>query len=207
MGWARQEAQRLNSEFIGSEHILLGILCEGGGIAAKLLKNLHVDLNRTYQEIEKLMTSTSSSTVTLGQLPFSPRAKRVIELASGSSIEMGHDLIGTEHLLFGLLKDSEGIGAQVLVNLGLNLDATRISLLQILGVESSDDVTRMVPWSARTVKVAEKSVEAAERMGSREIDPEHLLLGILGERGPAATLLESHGVTAEEVLKLMPRPR
>ena len=122
MSLARQEAQRLNSEFIGTEHILLGIIQEGGGVAAKVLKNLNVDLKRIRQEIEKLITPSTSPTVTLGQLPFSPRAKRVIELAGEAASSLGHDVIGTEHLLLGLLKENEGIAAQVLTNLGLKLD-------------------------------------------------------------------------------------
>ena len=101
MSLARQEAQRLNSEFIGTEHILLGIIQEGGGVAAKVLKNLNVDLKRIRQEIEKLITPSTSPTVTLGQLPFSPRAKRVIELAGEAASSLGHDVIGTEHLLLG----------------------------------------------------------------------------------------------------------
>src|SRR5438876_422434 len=125
MSLARQEAQRLNSEFIGTEHILLGIIQEGGGVAAKVLKNLNVDLKRIRQEIEKLITPSTSPTVTLGQLPFSPRAKRVIELAGEAASQLGHDVIGTEHLLLGLLKENEGIAAQVLTNLGLKLDGTK----------------------------------------------------------------------------------
>src|SRR3990172_592572 len=135
MSLARQEAQRLNSEFIGTEHILLGIIQEGGGVAAKVLKNLNVDLKRIRQEIEKLITPSTSPTVTLGQLPFSPRAKRVIELAGDAASQLGHDVIGTEHLLLGLLKENEGIAAQVLTNLGLKLDEVRDTVLDCLGVE------------------------------------------------------------------------
>ncbi len=135
MSLARQEAQRLNSEFIGTEHILLGIIQEGGGVAAKVLKNLNVDLKRIRQEIEKLITPSTSPTVTLGQLPFSPRAKRVIELAGEAASGLGHDVIGTEHLLLGLLKENEGIAAQVLTNLGLKLDDVRDMVMEVLGAD------------------------------------------------------------------------
>ncbi|MHC4607375.1 MAG: ATP-dependent Clp protease ATP-binding subunit, partial [Planctomycetota bacterium] len=137
---ARQEAQRLNSEFIGTEHILLGIIQEGGGVAAKVLKNLNADLRRIRQEIEKLITPSTSPTVTLGQLPFSPRAKRVIELAGEAATQLGHDVIGTEHLLLGLLKENEGIAAQVLTNLGLKLDEVRDMVLEVLGADVQQEL-------------------------------------------------------------------
>jgi ATP-dependent Clp protease ATP-binding subunit ClpA len=136
MTLARQEAQRLNSEFIGTEHILLGIIQEGGGVAAKVLKKLNVDVKKTIQEVEKLITpQTSPPTVTLGQLPFSPRAKRVFELSSEAMSQLGNDVIGTEHLLLGLLKENEGIAAQVLLNMGLKLDEVRDATLEILGAD------------------------------------------------------------------------
>src|SRR3972149_5198347 len=140
MSLARTEAQRLNSEFIGTEHILLGIIQEGGGVAAKVLKNLNVDLKRIRQEIEKLITPSTSPTVTLGQLPFSPRAKRVIELAGEAASSLGHDVIGTEHLLLGLLKENERNAAQVLTNLGLKLDEVRDMVLEVLGADVQQDV-------------------------------------------------------------------
>jgi len=140
MSLARQEAQRLNSEFIGTEHILLGIIQEGGGVAAKVLKNLNVDLKRIRQEIERLISPATSPTVTLGQLPFSPRAKRVIELAGEAATQLGHDVIGTEHLLLGLLKENEGIAAQVLTNLGLKLDEVRDMVLEVLGADAQTDM-------------------------------------------------------------------
>lgn len=133
MSLARQEAQRLNSEFIGTEHFLLGIIAEGGGVANKVLKQFNVDSQKVKQEVEKLITPSSSPTVTLGQLPFSPRAKRVIELATEAMFQLGHDVIGTEHILLALLKENEGIAAQVLINLGLKLDGVRDMTLEVLG--------------------------------------------------------------------------
>lgn len=135
MSLARQEAQRLNSETIGTEHILLGIIQEGGGVAAKVLKNLNVDLKRLRQEIEKLVTPSTSPTVTLGQLNFSVRAKHVIELAEESATQLGADVIATEHLLLGLLKENEGIGAQALINSRIDLDGVRDMILEVLGVD------------------------------------------------------------------------
>ena len=133
MSLARQEAQRLNSEFIGTEHMLLAIIKEGGGTANMVLKKFEVSMKKICQEIEKLITPSTSPTVTLGQLPFSPRAKRVIELASEASSQLGHDVIGTEHILLGLVKENEGIAAQVLINMGLKIDAVRDMVLEVLG--------------------------------------------------------------------------
>lgn len=141
MNIARQEAQRLKSEFIGTEHVLLGIIQEGGGVAAKVLKKLNVDVNKTVQEVEKLVTPPASPpTSTLGQLPFSPRAKRVFELSAEAMTQLGHDVVGTEHLLLGLLKENEGIAAQVLTNLGLKLDEVRDATLEILGADVSPEI-------------------------------------------------------------------
>ena len=138
---ARQEAQRLNSEFIGTEHILLGIMQEGGGVAAKVIRALSIDSKKIRQEIEKLIVPAPSPVV-LGQLPFSPRAKRVIELANDIASQYGHDVVGTEHLLLGLLKEEEGIAAQVLANQGFKLDQVQDMILEIIGAptQNSNDI-------------------------------------------------------------------
>lgn len=125
MSLARQESQRLNGEFIGTEHILLAIIAEGGGVAAKVLKEFQVDAARVKQEVEKLVTPSTSPTVTLGQLPFSPRAKRVIELAGEESGRIHLETIGTGQLLIGLVREAEGIAAQVMQTLGVKMDRLR----------------------------------------------------------------------------------
>src|SRR5690349_14434574 len=107
MSLARQEAMRLGSGFISTEHILLGILQEGEGVAAKVLKHLHIDHKRARQEVERLLSPGDSAEIRLGQLPFSPRSKRTIELAGESAASLGHDVIGTEHLLLGLIQEKE----------------------------------------------------------------------------------------------------
>ncbi|HYE98829.1 MAG TPA: Clp protease N-terminal domain-containing protein, partial [Planctomycetota bacterium] len=175
MSLARQEAQRLNSEFIGTEHILLGIIQEGGGVAAKVLKNLNVDLKRIRQEIEKLITPSTSPTVTLGQLPFSPRAKRVIELAGEAASSLGHDVIGTEHLLLGLLKENEGIAAQVLTNLGLKLDEVRNMVLEVLGADVGqqdvDDKLSQKTSKSKTPALDAFGRDLMELARERKLDP------------------------------------
>jgi len=140
MSIARQEAQRLNSEVIGTEHILLGIAQEGQSIAAKVLHSMQIDFKRVRQEIEKLVTPNTSPTVTLGQIPLSPRAKRVIELAGEIAQQLGQEAIATEHLLLGLLKEAEGVAAQALQNLGVRLEEVRDKILEELGVEMPQEM-------------------------------------------------------------------
>ena len=132
MGLARQEAQRLNHEYIGTEHVLLGLLQEGSGVAAGVLKNLDVDLKRVRQEIEK-MVKMGSGMITMGQLPFTPRVKVVLELALEEASSCGHNYVGTEHLLLGLIKEKDGKAAKVLQSLGIKLEAVREEVLEFLG--------------------------------------------------------------------------
>ena len=105
MGLARQEAQRFNHEYIGTEHILLGLIQEGSGVAANVLRNLDIDLDKIRREVEKIVQS-GPSMVTMGQLPFTPRAKKVLELSVEEASNLGHNYIGTEHLLLGLIREN-----------------------------------------------------------------------------------------------------
>ncbi len=132
MALANQEAQRFNHEYIGTEHILLGLVREGSGVGANVLKNLDVDLRKVRLEIEKLVKS-GPDMVTMGKLPQTPRAKKVIEYAIEEARALNHNYVGTEHLLLGLLRESEGVAAQVLMNLGLKLDKVREEVLNLLG--------------------------------------------------------------------------
>ncbi|MBL8840704.1 MAG: ATP-dependent Clp protease ATP-binding subunit [Planctomycetes bacterium] len=134
MGLAKAEAQRLNHEYIGTEHILLGLVQEGSGVAANVLKNMNIDLKRIRAEIEKIVKG-SPTMVTQGNLPFTPRAKKVLELAVEEASNLGHNYIGTEHLLLGLIKENEGIAARVLLNLGVKLEEVRDEILEFLGAE------------------------------------------------------------------------
>lgn len=134
MGLARQEAQRFNHEYIGTEHVLLGLVQEGSGVAANVLRNMDVDLKKIRQEVEK-MVQTGNNLVTMGQLPFTPRAKKVLELSLEEATNLGHNYIGTEHLLLGLLRENESVAAKVLINLGLKLEDVRDEVLDFLGAE------------------------------------------------------------------------
>jgi ATP-dependent Clp protease ATP-binding subunit ClpC len=144
MSLSRQSAQEENSELIGTEHILIGLINEGGGVACKVLKNLNVDPNKVMEEVKKLMTPSSPPVAhTLGQIPFSPRSKRVIELANDAASQLGNDVIGTEHLLLALLKENEGLAAQALINLGFKLDVVRDNILEVLGMDVSEAPVRV----------------------------------------------------------------
>ncbi|MFO0979048.1 MAG: ATP-dependent Clp protease ATP-binding subunit [Planctomycetaceae bacterium] len=132
MQLANQEAQRFNHEYIGTEHILLGLVKEGSGVAANVLKNLDVDLRKIRIEVEKIV-QTGPDMVTMGKLPQTPRAKKVIEYAMDEARNLNHNYVGTEHLLLGLLREQEGVAAQVLMNLGMKLEDVRDEVLNLLG--------------------------------------------------------------------------
>jgi len=132
MALANQEAQRFNHEYIGTEHILLGLVKEGSGVGANVLKNLDIDLRKVRLEVEKLVKS-GPEMVTMGKLPQTPRAKKVIEYAIEEARNLNHNYVGTEHLLLGLLREQDGVAAQVLMNLGVKLEEVREEVLNLLG--------------------------------------------------------------------------
>ncbi|HYF51324.1 MAG TPA: ATP-dependent Clp protease ATP-binding subunit [Planctomycetota bacterium] len=135
MSFARQEAERFNHDYIGTEHVLLGLVKEGSGVAANVLENLEVDLEKVRLEVEKLV-KPAPDVVTMGQLPFTPRAKKVLEFAIDEARALDHNYVGTEHLLLGLLREQEGLAAQVLMNLGLKLEDVRNEVMEFLGAET-----------------------------------------------------------------------
>jgi len=143
MQLANQEAQRFNHEYIGTEHVLLGLIKEGSGVAANVLKNLDVDLRKIRLEVEKLVQS-GPDMVTMGKLPQTPRAKKVIEYSMEEARNLNHNYVGTEHILLGLLREQEGVAAQVLMNLGLKLEDVREEVLNLLGhgIEGSEGSER-----------------------------------------------------------------
>ncbi len=132
---AQEEAKRLNHNFIGTEHLLLGLAREGSGIAARALQNMSVDLNRVRQEVERI-TPKGDKVIQQG-ISYTPRAKRVVELAIEESQNLGHNYVGTEHLMLGLVREGEGIAAQVLSNVGIDLKRARKEVIQLLGGEET----------------------------------------------------------------------
>ncbi len=132
MALANQEAQRFNHDYIGTEHILLGLVKEGTGVGANVLKNLAVDLHKVRMEVERLVKSGPELT-TMGKLPQTPRAKKVVEYSIEEARSLNHNYVGTEHLLLGLLREREGVAAQILLKMGLKLEEVREEVLNLLG--------------------------------------------------------------------------
>ncbi len=135
LAMAREEAFRLKHEYVGTEHILLGLTREGEGVAAAVLQNLQVDLDDVVEEIERLVKKGISTQFTGPDLPYTTRAKKVLECAMNEASELGHSYVGTEHLLLGLIREDRGIAAQVLTKFGAGLDAVRSETLRLLGTE------------------------------------------------------------------------
>lgn len=133
---AKEEAKRFNHDYIGTEHLLLGLIREGEGVAATVLRSMGVDLSQVRVEIEKLVQPGPASIMS-GDIPFTPQAKKAIELAMDEANAMGHNYIGTEHLLLGLIREGEGVAYQVLSNLGLDLNRVREAIMDILGAPSN----------------------------------------------------------------------
>ena len=135
LAMAREEAERLRHEYVGTEHILLGLIREGEGVAAAVLQNLSVDLDEIQQKIEDTVKKGKAAAATGPDLPYTSRAKKVLELAMAEARDLTHNYVGTEHLLLGLLREEKGIAAQVLTDAGINLDAARAETLRLLGTD------------------------------------------------------------------------
>jgi ATP-dependent Clp protease ATP-binding subunit ClpC len=160
---ANQEAQRFNHEYIGTEHILLGLIKEGSGVAAKTLEAMGVDLRNVRLKVEEVVQS-GPEMVTMGKLPQTPRAKKVIEYSMDEARTLNHNYIGTEHILLGLLREKEGIAASVLGNLGVSLDDVRAEVLALLGYREESD-GKVVPndpeYRINTIKAKLRVVHKA----------------------------------------------
>ena len=153
---AKEEAKRFNHNHIGTEHLLLGLVKEGEGVASAVLQNLGLSLEMIRLEVEKLV-QTGPSTVISGDIPFTPKAKKVIELAMDEARHLGHNYIGTEHLLLGLIRESEGAASQVLLNLGLDLARVRNEIMALLG--------SVTPGQAPTTSTEKSKTPALDAFG------------------------------------------
>jgi ATP-dependent Clp protease ATP-binding subunit ClpC len=127
---AQEEARMLSHNYIGTEHILLGLIHEGEGVAAKALESLGISLELVRQQVEEIIGQGQQAPS--GHIPFTPRAKKVLELSLRESLQLGHNYIGTEHILLALLREGEGVAAQVLVKLGADLNRVRQQVIQLL---------------------------------------------------------------------------
>ena len=148
---AQQEAARLGHNVIGTEHLLLGLVVEGEGVAAKALESMEIRLENIRQEVEKIIGTGEANQ--FGEIPFTPRAKRVLELAVDEGRQMGHNYIGTEHILLGLIREGEGVAAQVLKNLGAELEKVRKQVFSLLGAGGPILPTRLVLVPATVVRI------------------------------------------------------
>jgi ATP-dependent Clp protease ATP-binding subunit ClpC len=126
---AQEEARMLNHNYIGTEHILLGLIHESEGVAARALEALGISLDQVRKDVQELVGPGSSAP---SHIPFTPRAKKVLELALREALQLGHNYIGTEHILLGLVREGEGVGAQVLRSRGASLEAVRVEVSTLL---------------------------------------------------------------------------
>ena len=153
---AQEEARRLGHNFVGTEQVLLGLIGEGTGVAAKTLKSMGVNLKDARVEVEKIIGRGSGFVAV--EIPFTPRAKRVLELSWDEARQLGHNYIGTEHLLLGLIREGEGVAARVLENLGVDLNKIRTNVVKMLG-ESKSQTVSSGGGSAPTSKVKTPSLD------------------------------------------------
>jgi len=143
---AQEEARMLNHNYIGTEHILLGLIHEGEGVAAKALESLGISLDAVRQQVEEIIGQGQQAPS--GHIPFTPRAKKVLELSLREALQLGHNYIGTEHILLGLIREGEGVAAQVLVKLGADLNKVRQQVIQLLNGYQSKEPTGAAAESA-----------------------------------------------------------
>jgi ATP-dependent Clp protease ATP-binding subunit ClpC len=206
---AQEEARMLNHNYIGTEHILLGLIHEGEGVAAKALESLGIALEGVRQQVEEIIGQGQQAPS--GHIPFTPRAKKVLELSLREALQLGHNYIGTEHILLGLIREGEGVAAQVLVKLGADLNRVRQQVLQLLsgyqgkepaeaggrgeGTPSSslvlDQFGRNLTQSARESKLdpvigREKEIERIMQVLSRRTKNNPVLIGEAGVGKTAA---------------------
>ena len=153
---AKEEAKRFNHDYIGTEHIMLGLVREGEGVAAAVLASLGLSSDKVRMEVEKLV-QPGPATIVSGDIPFTPKAKKVIELAMEEARSLGHNYIGTEHLLLGLIREGEGVASQVLINLGLDLDKVRMEVMSLLGSS--------IPGYTQTQKTRKGKTPALDAFG------------------------------------------
>jgi ATP-dependent Clp protease ATP-binding subunit ClpC len=196
---AQEEARLLNHNYIGTEHILLGVIHEGEGVAARALRSLGIDLDAVRQEVEEIIGRGGSSPS--GHIPFTPRAKKVLELSLREAMQLGHNYIGTEHILLGLLREGEGVACQSLVKLGANLATVRARVLQFVADGTVEGAAgRMPSLSPELVAVLDEARRAAEATGEAQVMPIHLFLAAVEHPdGAAGRMLQVVGVDPEEL--------
>jgi hypothetical protein len=172
---AQEEARMLNHNYIGTEHILLGLIQEGEGVAAQCLESLGISLEAVRAQVREIIGEGKSTPS--GHIPFTPRAKKVLELSLREALHLQHDYIGTEHILLGLIREGEGVAAQVLQKLGADHARTRQKVLEVLsgqsGLGPTIETTEVAERLARVEEVERRAVDVAAEFESDEVEPEH----------------------------------
>ena len=169
---AQEEARMLNHNYIGTEHILLGLIHEGEGVAAKALESLSISLEGVRQQVEEIIGQGQQAPS--GHIPFTPRAKKVLELSLREALQLGHNYIGTEHILLGLIREGEGVAAQVLVKLGADLNRVRQQVIQLLsgyqqGKEPAGTASEGTPSTSLVLDQFGRNLTQAAR--EQKLDP------------------------------------
>jgi ATP-dependent Clp protease ATP-binding subunit ClpC len=186
---AQEEARLLDHDYIGTEHLLLGLIQEREGLAAKALEQLGISLDAVRAQV--VATIGRGKRAPKGHIPFTARAKKVLELSLRSALELGHNYIGTEHILLGLIREGTGVAAQVLGDLGADSDRVRAQVTQLLSG---------YPSGVRPEPITSVPYEAANLAGRKPLEPEHYLLAIFAMPDTrAARALAAMGVTREAV--------
>jgi ATP-dependent Clp protease ATP-binding subunit ClpC len=196
---SQEEARLLNHNYIGTEHILLGLVHEDEGVASRALRSLGIRLGAVRQQVEEIIGQGGSSPS--GHIPFTPRAKKVLELSLREALQLGHNYIGTEHILLGLVREGEGVAAQVLVKLGANLPTVRARVLQLVADGTVEGAAGRAPsLSPELVAVLDEARRAAEAKGEAQVMPLHLFLAAVEHPdGAAGRMLQVVGVDPEEL--------
>jgi len=161
---AQEEARMLNHNYIGTEHLLLGLIHEGEGVAATALESLGISLQDVRQNVEEMIGRGQHELS--GHIPFTPRTKKVLELSLRESQQLGHDYIGTEHILLGLIREAEGVAAQVLVKMGADLNRVRQQVLQLLGGRGHEELGESEAGGTRVAGAVRQSPAGPQVVGT-----------------------------------------
>jgi ATP-dependent Clp protease ATP-binding subunit ClpA len=192
---AQEEARMLNHNYIGTEHILLGLAHEGEGVAAKALEGLGIHLEAVRQQVEQIIGKGQQAPS--GHIPFTPRAKKVLELSLRESLQLGHDYIGTEHILLGLIREGDGVAAQVLVRLGADLNRVRAEVIKLVHGGRGEEERVVGPRPSPAIRdVFFREVQSALRSIEQRLTAIERHLGMT--HGPAADAPEAAAADAPE---------
>jgi ATP-dependent Clp protease ATP-binding subunit ClpC len=173
---AQDEARMLDHSYVGTEHILLGLVQEGEGVAAKALESLGISLDAVRQQVEEIIGRGQQAPS--GHIPFTPRAKKVLELSLRESLQLGYSYIGTEHILLGLIREGDGVAAQVLVRRGADLNRVRQEVIELLATPPGEEPE---PGAKARLEMVEQRLAAMEQ-----------------EVGRLRSLLEQHGIDPQD---------